>query len=64
MHAPFLGLKVNSFPSRLQQKFAGKGQALTPIGYSRARVQMTDLTPIAGKQRFGDLRKLHVGKDL
>jgi hypothetical protein len=30
MHAPFLGLKVNSFTSCLQQKFEGKAQALTP----------------------------------
>ena len=26
MHAPFLGLKVNSFLLRLQQKNEGKGQ--------------------------------------
>lgn len=34
MHAPFLGLKVNSFSSCLQQKFEGKAQGLSPIsGY-------------------------------
>jgi hypothetical protein len=30
MHAPFLGLKVNSVSGCLQQEFAGKAQALTP----------------------------------
>jgi hypothetical protein len=29
MHAPFLGLKVNRFPTCLQANFEGKAQDLT-----------------------------------